>query len=217
LWILPLVLGGIGHCESKPVDQFRVATFRQPILLGLGFGVLSNRASQFVQRLFIELGSCAAIVTGVLSRHRQTEQLSMSDDACHSGLTRRHFPILQNLAEEGPQHRGGTVDRTKAKQAAVFGKHFFGELGREHLGKGKPRLFEEDCNELLKTVTASPRRMWYRPTHEKTLLGFSLTSDQGGLSFLRQARALNFNLRQTSERISKLLDSVNRTVVRQLN
>ena len=30
----------------------------------------------------------------------------MSDDACHGGLTGSHFPILQNLPEEGPYPLG---------------------------------------------------------------------------------------------------------------
>jgi len=38
--------------------------------------------------------------------------------------------------------------------------------------------------------------------HEKTLLGFSLTVNQGGLLFLRQAKGNNLNLRKKSKRIS---------------
>ena len=62
LWIFTLVLWGVWHRKSKPVNQFRVTTFNQPPLVGFCFCVLSNGARQFVQRMLVEFSSRAAVV-----------------------------------------------------------------------------------------------------------------------------------------------------------
>jgi hypothetical protein len=77
----------------------------------------------------------------------------------------------------------------RTELAAVLGKNHVDAFGGENLGKRQSIATQKRIDNFLETAAAAMRRMWYSGGHEKTLLGFSLACDQGGLHNYSQAWA----------------------------
>jgi hypothetical protein len=122
--------------------------------------VVGDQHGQLAQSGFGQFGARSAIVAGVGRRRGLVPPHTVSNDAGYGRLARRLLAVTQDLAQKTPDHDGRRIDVAFSEQVSILGEHSLDTFCRKDAGKGQTWRGQKRRHHLLKTATATARRIW---------------------------------------------------------